>query len=81
MEMEVETEMEMEMGMGMEMEASLSYLRNSLDTSKGRAGAGRSYRRSGWAQYGATWSYLVIGWSSEAKCGMVSGDPKASWEL
>ena len=39
MEMEVETEMEMEMvmGMGMEMEAGLSYLRSSLDTSKGRA--------------------------------------------
>jgi len=40
MEMEVETEMEMEMemGMGMEMEAGWSYLRSSLDTSKGRAG-------------------------------------------
>ena len=50
MEMEVETEMEMEMGMGMEMEASLSYLRSWLDTSKGRAGAGWSYLRSGWAQ-------------------------------
>ena len=36
MEMEVETEMGM--GMGMEMEAGLSYLRSSLDTSKGRAG-------------------------------------------
>ena len=42
MEMEVETEtemeMEMEMVMGMETEAGWSYLRSSLDTSKGQAG-------------------------------------------
>ena len=50
MEMELEREMEMGMGMGMEMEAGLSYLRSSLDTSKGRAGVGWSYLRSGWAQ-------------------------------